>query len=305
MEGRTLAIGAFNTKLDDNFEIVAETEEEREKIRKGMEEVEARITDDMDPVKAARQMDVDEVVRVGEIRSYLEVLVEASLPGLWLSPRQEPEDLVASRHRHSRGGRTVNIFPAVEVLVRSGDVDGELVLESPAPGWWAAAPRVGEVVVAGSRAGRLTSLGRTVELVVPHGVTGRVVERRLITHSDPVGYGTVLLRLMPVAASDGEVRGGVHPGEAVSDLPDGAFAVVSPTHGMFYRRPRPDEPSYVEVGQIVESGSTLGLVEVMKCFSAITYGGQQLPARAEVVEIRADDGAEVKTDQILFVVKPA
>jgi len=81
MDGRTLAIGAFNTRLDDNFEIVAETEEDREKIRKGMEEVEARISDDMDPFKAARQMDVDEVVRFDEIRSYLEVLVEATYQG--------------------------------------------------------------------------------------------------------------------------------------------------------------------------------------------------------------------------------
>jgi acetyl-CoA carboxylase carboxyltransferase component len=78
MEGRTLAIGAFNTKLDDNFDIVASSEEEREKIRQGMAAVEARITADMDPVKAAAQMDVDEVVRFDEIRSYLEVLIEAS-----------------------------------------------------------------------------------------------------------------------------------------------------------------------------------------------------------------------------------
>jgi acetyl-CoA carboxylase carboxyltransferase component len=81
MEGRTLSIGAYNTKLDDNFEIVAETDEEREKIREGMAAVEARITADMDPVKAARQMDVDEVVRFDEIRSYLEVLVEAAYQG--------------------------------------------------------------------------------------------------------------------------------------------------------------------------------------------------------------------------------
>jgi acetyl-CoA carboxylase carboxyltransferase component len=81
MDGRTLAIGAFNTKLDDNFEIVAETDEEREKIRQGMDAVEARITADMDPIKAARQMDVDEVVRFDEIRSYLEVVVEAAYQG--------------------------------------------------------------------------------------------------------------------------------------------------------------------------------------------------------------------------------
>jgi acetyl-CoA carboxylase carboxyltransferase component len=81
MEGRTLAIGAFNTKLDDSFEIVADSEEEREQIRQGMAEVEARITADMDPVKAACQMDTDEVIRFDEIRSYLEVFVEAAYQG--------------------------------------------------------------------------------------------------------------------------------------------------------------------------------------------------------------------------------
>jgi len=81
MEGRTLAIGAFNTKLDDNFEIVAASEEERQKIRQGMEGVESRITADMDPVKAAAQMDTDEVVRMDEIRPYLEVLIEAAYQG--------------------------------------------------------------------------------------------------------------------------------------------------------------------------------------------------------------------------------
>jgi biotin carboxyl carrier protein len=55
----------------------------------------------------------------------------------------------------------------------------------------------------------------------------------------------------------------------------------------------------------VEEGTTLALVEVMKCFSAITYGGDDLPSRAEIIEVRADDGAEVETDQILFVVRPA
>ncbi len=81
MEGRTLAIGAFNTKLDDNFEILASDPEERDKIRTGMAGVEARITADMDPVKAACQMDVDEVVRFDEVRTYLEVLIEASYQG--------------------------------------------------------------------------------------------------------------------------------------------------------------------------------------------------------------------------------
>ena len=76
MEGRTLAIGAYRTRLDDNFEIIAEDEAEREKIARGMQQVEDRITADMDPHKAARQMDVDEVVRMDELRAYLEAYAE-------------------------------------------------------------------------------------------------------------------------------------------------------------------------------------------------------------------------------------
>ena len=76
MEGRTLAIGAFNSKLDDNFQIITEDKEEREAIAKGMKEVEDRIEQDMDPFKAAKQMDTDEVVKLSEVRAYLEAAVE-------------------------------------------------------------------------------------------------------------------------------------------------------------------------------------------------------------------------------------
>jgi acetyl-CoA carboxylase carboxyltransferase component len=76
MEGRTLAIAAFNTKLDDNFEIVATDPAERAKIEDGMRQTEARIERDMDPFVAARQMDTDEIVEIGELRAYLAALVE-------------------------------------------------------------------------------------------------------------------------------------------------------------------------------------------------------------------------------------
>lgn len=197
-------------------------------------------------------------------------------------------------------------YPNIDVIVNPGAADdGELLLESPEVGMYSCAPRRGEVLVAGSRVGLLKSLGRTVSLVLPGGVTGRVVERLLPTRSDPVDYGQTLLRLMPVDASLEEGVIATRDEETSLGLPDGASAVTSPSHGVFYRRPRPDEPAYVEVGQIVERGSTIGLVEVMKSFSSITYGGDELPSRAEILEIRAEDGAEVTTDEILFVVRPA
>ncbi|MEM9799621.1 MAG: carboxyl transferase domain-containing protein [Planctomycetota bacterium] len=78
MEGRTLAIAAFNTKLDDDFEIVTEDPDERAAIEAGMAETEARIEGDMDPYKAASQMDTDEIVRLGELRGWLETFAEAA-----------------------------------------------------------------------------------------------------------------------------------------------------------------------------------------------------------------------------------
>ena len=76
MEGKTLAIGAFNTKLDDQFKIATDDPEERAKIERGMREVEEKIEADMDPVSAASQMDTDEVVYLRELRAYLECVVE-------------------------------------------------------------------------------------------------------------------------------------------------------------------------------------------------------------------------------------
>ncbi len=78
MEGRTLAIAAFNTKLDDDFQIMSTDPAERAKIEAGMRETEARIEGDMDPFVAARQLDTDEIVELGELRAYLAALVEMS-----------------------------------------------------------------------------------------------------------------------------------------------------------------------------------------------------------------------------------
>ncbi|HEX4825501.1 MAG TPA: carboxyl transferase domain-containing protein [Candidatus Polarisedimenticolaceae bacterium] len=74
MEGRTLAIGAYNARLDDEFRIVAKDEAEAEEIRRGMAAVEERIGRDMDPVLAASNRDVDEIVRPAEMRRWIGAL---------------------------------------------------------------------------------------------------------------------------------------------------------------------------------------------------------------------------------------
>jgi 3-methylcrotonyl-CoA carboxylase beta subunit len=78
MEGRTLAIAAYNTKLDDDFEIAIEDPDEREKVARGMRETESRIEGDMDPYAAAARMDTDEIVAPGELRAWIELFAETS-----------------------------------------------------------------------------------------------------------------------------------------------------------------------------------------------------------------------------------
>lgn len=78
MEGRTLSIGAFNTKLDDNFNIIKTSEEDYKRVQAGMQAVEDRITQDMFPVNSARQRDTDEIVYMRELRFYLQAIVEMS-----------------------------------------------------------------------------------------------------------------------------------------------------------------------------------------------------------------------------------
>jgi acetyl-CoA carboxylase carboxyltransferase component len=81
MEGRTLSIATYNTKLDDDFQITTADPEERAKIEAGMREVEQRIEKDMDPYVSARQMDTDEIVELAGLRNWLVALVEMTYQG--------------------------------------------------------------------------------------------------------------------------------------------------------------------------------------------------------------------------------
>ena len=78
MEGRTLAIAAYNSRLDDEFRIASTDPEERAAIERGMRETEERIEGDMDPYRAASRLDTDEIVALGELRDWLVLFAEAS-----------------------------------------------------------------------------------------------------------------------------------------------------------------------------------------------------------------------------------
>jgi acetyl-CoA carboxylase biotin carboxyl carrier protein len=71
-----------------------------------------------------------------------------------------------------------------------------------------------------------------------------------------------------------------------------------PMSGVFYRRPGPDQPSYVEVGDTVKKKQVLGLLETMKVFQKI-----KSPAAGKVVEIAAENEATLRDDDLVFVIE--
>lgn len=195
--------------------------------------------------------------------------------------------------------------PPIAVRVERSEADGIRVL-APAVGRWGEPPADGSAVGPGSVVGRLRVLNRRYLLVMPEGVTG-TVERGGRGREVGVAYGELLFRVREVEAgvAHSPRGGGGRERTSATGLPPGAHAVTAPTDGVFYRRPSPDAPSFVEVGSVVREGQPVGLVEVMKTFNQIAYGGPGLPAEGRVLEIRCDDGTEVHAGQVLVVLEAA
>ena len=71
--------------------------------------------------------------------------------------------------------------------------------------------------------------------------------------------------------------------------------ITSPFVGTFYRSPRPDAPSFVEVGSKVQPGSTVCIIEAMKLFNEI-----EADFACTVEEVLVDDGQPVEYGAKLF-----
>jgi len=201
MEGRTLAIAAYNTKLDGNFEIATDDPEERASIEAGMRETEERIDQDMRPEVAASNMDTDEIIRLDELRDWVTLFSETSYQ--------------ASGRRRVKNPRIWSIH------------DLELLTEG----------------------------------------------RRAV-------QSTADVEVTPVAPVDAPE--------------DGAVPVRATMDGSFWSRPKPGAAPFIEEGQSLRAGDTIGLMEIMKTFS---------PIRAELDGVwlgpAIEDGAAIEPGRVV------
>ena len=194
----------------------------------------------------------------------------------------------------------------LKALVEPDPQDSErIVLLSPAVGLFRPHLPKGAYVTPDLSIGMFSSLQRFYQLLVPQGARGAVLEQLVEDGINRVQYRTPLLRVGAATAEQIVGETGEDGDTAAATAEHGAddILVKSPTHGVFYRKPDPKAPAYVNVGDIVEPGTQLALVEVMKCFNQIRLDGDGLPERCEVVQITAEDASEVALGQVLFVLK--
>ena len=78
------------------------------------------------------------------------------------------------------------------------------------------------------------------------------------------------------------------------------ITVKSPIIGTFYRKPSPDKPNFVEVGDSISEGSVLCVIEAMKLFNDI-----ESEVSGKIVKILVDDSSPVEFDQPLILVDPS
>jgi acetyl-CoA carboxylase biotin carboxyl carrier protein len=80
-----------------------------------------------------------------------------------------------------------------------------------------------------------------------------------------------------------------------SDDERSASYIRSPMVGSFYSRPKPDQPAFVKVGDVVSADTIVCIVEAMKMFNEIPAG-----VAGKIVEVCVKDGEPVDVNKPLF-----
>ncbi len=126
-----------------------------------------------------------------------------------------------------------------------------------------------------------------------------VVEAEWAAPAVPVAAVPAAVPAVPVPVAAHPAAGGQAPAAADSSAPAGAIQLTSPMVGTFYRAPAPGATPFVEVGQVIEEGQTVALLEAMKLMNPLAA-----EASGRVLEVCVKDGEPVEFGQLLLTLEP-
>lgn len=107
----------------------------------------------------------------------------------------------------------------------------------------------------------------------------------------------VIERTSPAASQ--ATQGGLAENAAPAPVTIATVEIKAPMVGTFYRAPSPEAPPYVEVGQTVESGQVICIIEAMKLMNEI-----KSEIKGKILEILVDNTEPVEFGQPMFLIEP-
>ena len=116
--------------------------------------------------------------------------------------------------------------------------------------------------------------------------------------SRPAAVGAPEAKPVEAASFESGVQDSAAPKQSPG-ADDSFLTIKAPILGIFYRRPQPGSPPYVEEGSIVDEDTTVALIEVMKLFNSVKAG-----VKGRIYKICVENNDLVEYEQVLFLVKP-
>ena len=123
------------------------------------------------------------------------------------------------------------------------------------------------------------------------------------SQTEPIMYQAAPMVAAPVAAAPAPVATTAAPANTTysSSNDDSKYITVkSPMIGTFYRTPGPDKDAFVNVGDNIQKGDKVCIIEAMKTFNEI-----ESEISGKIVKVLVDNASPVDYDQPLFLVDPA
>jgi len=121
-------------------------------------------------------------------------------------------------------------------------------------------------------------------------------EKTAVLTAAPMPAPTIMPAHPPQAVPAAVPPAAVQP-EAVEA--SNLLEVKCPIVGTFYRSPGPDKDPFIQVGDSINEGDVVCIVEAMKLFNEI-----ETEVTGKIVKVMVEDASPVEYDQVLFLVDP-
>lgn len=167
-----------------------------------------------------------------------------------------------------------------------------------------------------SEAMNLTQIQELIKFVAKSGVSEVEIEQKdfKITIKTPAGkkevqviaapaptYAPAPVALPAPAPAPAAQAPAAAPAPSAAPAADAKYVTIkAPMIGTFYRAAGPGKPVFVNVGDTIEKGKPICIIEAMKLFNEI-----ESDVSGKVVKVLVDDAKPVEYDQPLFLVDPA